>query len=189
MNTITKSNHDILWDVRRSIRYHERRRSFFETFNQTANAVALILGAATIVTLLTEVATISTSIWWKIIPGAFITIFSSLNLVIGTAQKAQRHHELARRFIELEKMLVLELPNDDLTRKIKAERLAIEADEPPIYRIVDILCHNELLKADGYDPSSAPPYNVSAMQRLFAPFFDFGVEKIGPDQTDKSVAG
>jgi hypothetical protein len=113
-------------------------------------------------------------------------VFSTFNLVIGTVQKAQRHHDLARRFLELEQELVKGSESDEqLVRSVWAKRLQIEADEPPIHRIVDILCHNELMRAHGYDPQTYADqyYKVGFWQRFFSPFFDLnpdGVKTMQP---------
>jgi len=40
--------HNLLFGVRRSIRYHARRRSFFDRYDLFTNAVAVIFGSATI---------------------------------------------------------------------------------------------------------------------------------------------
>jgi hypothetical protein len=50
---------------------------------------------------------------------------------------------------------------------IAAERLFIEADEPPILHILDVLCHNELMSAYGceWDELIYVPW----YQRLQAP--------------------
>jgi hypothetical protein len=55
----------------------------------------------------------------------------------------------SQRFIELEQELVQLGPsNVQSMKRLEAKRLEIEADEPPFLPIVDILCHNELMKAE-----------------------------------------
>jgi hypothetical protein len=45
-----------------------------------------------------------------------------------------------------------------------ARRLEIEADEPPILKVLDSVCHNELLRAMGYDKSEF--YRIGVVQRM-----------------------
>lgn len=173
-DTIKKRHHEILWSVRRSIRYHTRRRDFFEGCNNASNAFALILGSGTILSVLKD------SSGWSISLAALVTVFSTINLVFKTTIRAQNHHDLARRFIELEKFLVLDSPTDAMLQQANAKRLDIEADEPPILRVVDILSHNDLLRATGYDPISEASeyYEVSFFKRLLAPLFDISPDNI-----------
>lgn len=176
-----------LWGVRRSIRYHGHRRQFFERFNLVTNAVSVIFGSSTILAVLHQVSSQALSSsqsppWIGVGTAAIVTIFSSLNLVIQTTKMAQMHHDLARRFLELEKEFIKVLPSDGTVKKLAGKRLEIEADEPPILRIVDVLCHNELMRAEGYDQDRFVDhyYKVSPMQRFFSPFFDLGADKIRP---------
>jgi hypothetical protein len=48
--------------------------------------------------------------------------------------------------------------------------LAIEADEPPILRVLDAICHNELLRAMGYPKEREA--QIAWYQRLLASFVD-----------------
>lgn len=50
-------------------------------------------------------------------------------------------------------------------------RLHIEADEPPIYRALDLLCHNEQMRADGHPPDSEHWASVPLYQRLTCHLF------------------
>lgn len=57
-----------------------------------------------------------------------------------------------------------------------ARRLLIEADEPPVLRVLDILCHNELLLAMDYPRSEL--CRVPWWKRLLAPFMNLSDEAI-----------
>jgi hypothetical protein len=73
------------------------------------------------------------------------------------------HNELKRKFIELEKGMVKCQSQDRKTlNEIAAERLNIEAEEPDVVRTLDILCHNEMLAAQGY----GKPCNVGWFRSL-----------------------
>ena len=54
---------------------------------------------------------------------------------------------------------------------IENRRLAIEQDEPPIYRVVDTLCHNEMLRRMNRENEQIL---VPVWMRITAPIADFG---------------
>jgi hypothetical protein len=157
----------LLFGVRRSIRYHLRRRSFFETWNTLTQALAVIFGSAAIGGALKEGYALL-----AIVAAALVTIFSAVNLVVGTTRKARLHEELSKRFFALERELI-EAGDYDVAAlaKFKGKRLEIEADEPPILKVLDCVCHNELLRALGYEREQF--LSIGPVQRLLRHFFDF----------------
>ncbi len=158
--------HELLFDVRRSIRYHNRRRMFFDRFNLAANSVALIFGSATVYGVLSHAGQ-----WLALGAAAFVTVFSALNLVVGSSRMARLHSNLARRFIALEKdICAAEALDEAGLRTSTVARLDIEAEEPPVLRVLDTLCHNELARAMGY--GTAQMKRVKWYQRALAQFFD-----------------
>ena len=159
---VDDEKHDLLFGVRRSIRYHNRRRQFFETFNSSVTALSLVFSSATVYGVLQ-----SHNI--ALIAGSVVTMLTAINLVIGSAKKASLHHELSRRFLTLEKKMLLQ-PDIESMKLWTEERLDIEADEPPILRVLDLICHNELARAMGCDKKYFA--DVSWYQRLCSNFFD-----------------
>ena len=162
----TGRHHRLLFGVRRSVRYHNRRRMFFDGFGLFKSACTVILGSGTMVGILT-----SGGHAFTLLAAALITVLSAIDLVVGTSKAARLHSDLARRFIELEKEF---LPEKATTRaeldRLEAARLTIEADEPPILRILDSVCHNELLRSMGYEDEVF--LKIFWFQRLFANFID-----------------
>ena len=57
-----------------------------------------------------------------------------------------------------------------------ARRLAIEADEPPVLRVLDALCHNELVTALGLDDAERAA--VTPLQRWLAPLVDVRPDRL-----------
>ncbi len=162
----------LLFGVRRSVRYHQRRRDFFERFHGFVLLGAAAGGIATIAAFGSEpLAALPTAV--KLLPAAVVTLLALLDLFAGSMPKAGLHADLARRFIALERELVGQQAEPMMAAllEIERERLAIEADEPPIRRVLDTLCHNELWRAMGYPESQITP--VSFFQRVFAHTFDF----------------
>lgn len=162
----------LLFGVRRSVRYHNRRRDFYERFHGFVLLVAVAGGSTTIAAFGSELtAALPTAV--KLLAPAAVTLAAISDLVVGSMRKAWLHADLARRFIVLEQKLVAQQaePTADALLEVERERLAIEADEPPIRRVLDTLCHNELWRAMGYPESQVAP--VSFFQRVFAHYFDF----------------
>jgi hypothetical protein len=166
-DALSQSWSDLLFAVRRSIRYHSRRRMFFDRLHTITSAVGVIFGSATILAVLTEAGHP-----YAVLAAAVVTIFSALDLVIGTDRSARLHQDLARQFINLEKRM-LSLAADPTAQDLKyctGERLDIESDEPPVLRVLDVLCHNELCRAMGRE--RAHMAKVAWYQRLFAQLID-----------------
>jgi hypothetical protein len=164
--------HDLLFGVRRSIRYHSRRRAFFDRLNLSVNALALILGSVTVYGLLK-----ANGGPIALIAAAAVTTLSAINLVVGSAIKARNHHDLVKRFISLEKKIVADQePETSQLIGWTQERLDIEAEEPPIMRVLDCMCHNELARAMGY--GSEHFAKIRFYQRWFAQIADIGVHAI-----------
>ena len=81
-----------------------------------------------------------------------------------------------RKFILLQQQLIAggdlrDKESEELIVFVTKERLSIEAEEPKVKRVLDSICHNELLRAMGY-PKSAEKV-IGFWQRLFAQFFDY----------------
>jgi hypothetical protein len=154
--------HELLFGVRRSIRYHNRRREFFETLNTSITALSLIASSATVYGVL-QAQNLA------MIAGATVTVLTAINLVIGSAKRAGLHHDLSRRFLALEKKM-LGSPTPENLADWTIERLDIEADEPPVLRVLDLICHNELARAMGYEQKYF--VKIAWYQRFFAQLFD-----------------
>ena len=162
----------LLFGVRRSVRYHMRRRRFYERFHDVVLLVAAASGSATIAAFGSEL-TANLPSWVAVAVPAAVTIMALVDLVVGSMRKTSLHTDLGRRFIALERRLVAagSSPSEAALAEATGERLAIESDEPPVLRVLDTLCHNELLRAMGYPRSKF--VRVTALQRLLANWADF----------------
>ena len=167
----------LLFGVRRSIRYHDRRRGFFEAFHTLVVFLALLGGSATIAAFTSEFTKLWPE-WAKLLPAVLVTVFSAAELVVGTVRKAWLHGEFVRRFVELEGRLITNPVTDDLVEEGWSRRLEIEAGEPTVLRVLDCICHNELLRAERYPKEEE--WLIGFWQRRFAPFFDFREHTIRP---------
>jgi len=164
-------SHNLLFGVRRSIRYHHRRCRFFDGFDKFVKVISVLFGSAAF-----AAATAQHSVIIMVCAG-LVAVFSAINLVVGPAQAARLHEELARKFAKLEYDIVRanNLTRDQLNQ-FQAERLMIETEEPPPLRVLDTICHNELCEALGYDRCEF--YKVGFFQSLFAHIVDLWPSRI-----------
>lgn len=139
--------HELLFHVGRSVRYHDRRRAFFEALHRISSVFVVLLASSVFLDLLGSA---SERPWWITGIALMAAIFAAFDIIVGFSRFATLHHDLKRRFIQLE----IEISTQDVTqqnlRSQQAECLRIEQDEPPVYRALDLLCHNELAHAKGY---------------------------------------
>jgi len=169
--------YSLLFSVRRSVRYHMRRCRFFDRLNMTTSAMAVIFGSATMAALLAQA-----DQRYAITAAAIVTIFAAADLVIGSARMARLHTDLAKRFIVLEQ--AVQKPNKPTANQIttwNSSRLDIEAEEPPVLRALDSICHNELLRAMGIKKGAV---TITWYQRLFAQLLDLRDHTITATQTN-----
>lgn len=143
--TLSDAQYGLLFGVRRSIRYHDRRRAFFEQLHRLTSALTILLAGS----VFFDLAKPGDTAPWLLWVSAGAAALAALDMVVGYSTRATQHRELKGRFVALE-MAMLDGGNDDEAwRRHHRARLAIERDEPPIYRALDCLCHNELLAAEG----------------------------------------
>jgi hypothetical protein len=168
--------HNLLFGIRRSIRYHSRRVQFFNRLNVTKSVTSLIFSSTSIITLLQQ-----WNSFYPIFTAAIVALFSAVDLVLNTNKKVRLHEDLIRRFINLEKDIELaDNLSEDQLRQFKSKRLDIEADEPPPLRVLDVLCHNELARSMGYGEDQFA--KVAWYQRCLAQIVDINstsIKKVG----------
>jgi hypothetical protein len=163
--------HNLLFGVRRSIRYHNHRRRFFDGFDKFTKILAAVAGSAAFATALSHHQTVT-----GVLAG-IIAIFSAADLIIGASTAARLHADLAKRFAELEATIVrLGSPKPEKIRELVADRLMIEAEEPPIWRVLDSVVHNELCKALGYEECHM--VKIGRFQSLMSQLVDLWPSKI-----------
>jgi hypothetical protein len=165
METLELDWHNLLFDIRRSIRYHHRRRAFFDRLDQMTNMLSVIFGSAAVYGVLEQD--------YKALAltaAGLVTGLSAVNLVLGSAQRARAHSDFARQFIDLEKRLTLAQADQTVLQEAIAARLSIEAEEPPVLHVLNVICHNEQMRAMGYPKEKLA--KVRWWQRAFAQMMD-----------------
>ena len=157
-----RDRYHLAFGIRRSARYHSKRQAFFEAIDQATTFVLIILGSGAMV-----------PIWegdrfWL---GLAVASVSGLKLVFGFGRKASIHSQLVKDFMRLEKELSQD-ESEETFRRVKGMKNDLDASEPPVLRVLDVICHNEINRAlDIDDPREYA--EVSPLQRLTAPFFSW----------------
>lgn len=96
-NTPAQADYGLLFDVRRSVRYHDRRRAWFELLRRMAGLSALFLCAAV---LFSAAGTAPAPPWLAAL--AISAGLVGVDVLAGFANSAARHQSLRARFIMLE---------------------------------------------------------------------------------------
>lgn len=135
----------LLFDVRRSMRYHDRRRAFFERMHRVTNVLTVLMAGS----VLFELGRAGETAAWLMLLGVAAALLAALDMVVGYGARAALHGDLKRRFAELEIAMARGGLEPQQWAEHEITRLAIERDEPPVYRALDLLCHNEQLAAEG----------------------------------------
>ena len=86
------------------MRYHVRRRGFYERTHAGVLFLALVFGSATIAAFSAEFGK-DWPLWLKLLPAALASVLSAADLIFGSSRKAWLHADLARPFIDLEREL------------------------------------------------------------------------------------
>ena len=165
----------LLFGIRRSVRYHVKRQQFFDRLHSLTSALSIILGSTAVVALIKDN--------WDYVgipAAALVTVLSSIDLVVGYSKKARLHERLSGKFIDLEKKIIsvneAEFSDADLAHCTQ-DRLNIEAEEPPAKNVLDSICHNEMLRAQGIRDASEY-VRITTLQRLLAQFCDYRQNEI-----------
>ena len=160
----------LLFGVRRSVRYHSRRQAFFEGVDRWTSFALLLLGAGSVALVLRGIDGVA------VLAGCSVAVLSGLKLVFAFGLRAGQHAQFVRDFVSIEKKLVAD-PSPETVQEAQSNRLDVEATEPPVMRVLDALCHNELLRAMGItDPDEQVP--ISRLQRLTANLVSWGEHSI-----------
>lgn len=160
-------NHEqygLLFDVRRSVRYHDRRRGFYEQCHHITSLLTILMAGS----VLFDIGKTGEAAHWLYALSVLAALMAAADMVIGYSKRAVLHGALRERFADLEIAMVCESAAVEVWQKYQRERLLIEKDEPPVYRVLDLLCRNELLQAEGYTREKSPGefFEASLWQKL-----------------------
>lgn len=154
--------------VHKSIRYHVKRRAFFDVMHRVAMLIAVIGGSAAFFALIGEKTEVGQ------IAALTVAIATALDLIFAFPENAREHDKLAERFSDLAVELAL-APSGAVDGRrlaeLKGKRLALERGEPTALDALNVICHNEEAEARGYDRDQI--YRVGWGQKIFAQLITF----------------
>jgi hypothetical protein len=130
--------------VHKSLRYHSMRRRFLDLWHRISMSCAVVSAAAAYAAVTGAWPEVSTTV---ALLAASMTL---LDVVVGFSQRARTHEQLYRRFSDLAAEIA-RVPHrtDEQVREWMAERLMIQADEPPSLDALNVMCHNLEVEARG----------------------------------------
>lgn len=150
---LSNLNYGLLFDIRRSVRYHDRRRAFYEQLHQITSVFTVLMAGSVLFDLARPG---NTPVWLMSIAVA-AALLSTVDMVVGYSRRAVLHSSLRERFATLEISMVCGSSSDEaIWQTYQHQRLLIEKDEPSPYQVLDLLCRNELLRAEGFTPIKNP---------------------------------
>lgn len=151
---LSNEQYGLLFDVRRAIRYHDRRRSFYEQLHHLTSLLTILMAGSVLFDLAKKAETADWLIWVSVAAA----LLAAIDMVIGYSKHASLHSSLRERFANLEIEMVSGPDDGDCWLGYHKERLLIEKDEPAIYQVLDGLCRNELLVAEGFSKKDTPEH-------------------------------
>ena len=149
----------------RSVLYHRKRQAFCELADTWSDVDFHFMGSGVVALAMQD------SYSSELLVGIAIVAMSVLKLKLGIGRQAGTHKQLKLAFINLREELE-DADDDDVIRKIRAQRADLENSEPPAMQVLNVICHNELLVSIGRDdPKERVP--VSWFQHFAANLFSF----------------
>lgn len=156
------------FDLDRSVRYHRRRQGYLRATAEAYKLAAVLAASAAAANAFLPVSTAS---WASAVSAALVPVILYLLLRSKRLRAlASLHDHLGSQFVSARRAAVADA-TPDLLRKLTDLRLQIEMEEPPIYRALDMLCHNAVCRARGLGETET--YRVGPMHRLLANLFRF----------------
>ena len=168
---VEEGRYQLLFAVRRSRRYHMHRQLFFGRFNSLTTFLTTLSGSATFASVLADLTS------WSIGLAAVTAFVAAMSFAGQTSTRQALHGDLAREFTALERDMVRaggQIGAAELD-EFTARRLEIEMKEPPLLRVLNVICHNEEIVARGLPIDLAP---VKRWQRGVAAFLDLNVHRL-----------
>src|SRR5690554_1801492 len=101
-NELSDDQRDLLFDVQRSIRYHDRRLAFFDRLHRVTLVLTVLLAGYVLV----EASTTAPTPAWVVMLSVVAAIMALIDVVTNYSAKAELHRLLKTRFIQLEMEIV-----------------------------------------------------------------------------------
>ncbi|MCG8998423.1 hypothetical protein [Laribacter hongkongensis] len=163
LDALSHDQYGLLFDIRRSVRYHDRRKAFYELLHHITSWMTILMAGS----VLFDAAKDGKTADWMICLSIAAALLAAADMVLGYSRRANLHGDLRRRFADLEIAILMGGSSQEEWHEHTRTRLIIEKDEPAIYKVLDLLCRNELLVAEGFNRKDNPEQfaNITRYQR------------------------
>ncbi|MEI6985921.1 MAG: hypothetical protein WCK65_07325 [Rhodospirillaceae bacterium] len=152
-----------------SLRYHSRRRAWFDALHRLSMVLSAVGGSAALASVLTAGQSTAVPNSLVLVVAMSVTAAGAFSVAFGFSERARVANDLYRRFAALARDIAAhQAPVACELRKWRAERLLIEADEPSINSVINILCHNAEVGARGRQNEDEHIYWVHWFRRMCA---------------------
>lgn len=132
------------FDVEVAIRYHDRRRGFFDTAHRTVLALNVFVATAIVSQLSVQ---LGLQPYVQNAGLALVALVNILDLVVGFSERARVHDAFFKSYYALDKEMASTnkdvADSADLYRKWLSQFMDIGKDEGVIYKALYALCQNE----------------------------------------------
>lgn len=138
-----KHVNELRFDIDVLIRYHDRRRAYYDLVFRFINGITVLAGSAAAVTFWAYLQQKVLGPGIGLAGALIITVLNAYSLVSGITVRAREHDALYRRYVALEERIVRAGQDSNKLREWEGDFLLIERDELPIFRAIYVLCQNE----------------------------------------------
>jgi hypothetical protein len=130
---------DALFPIEKSIRYHQRRRKFYDSWHRWMMFAVILSGSASVTDFFKA---------YQIFLGLLVAVIAAADVVFALSDRARDHEFLMRRFCHLiAKIRRCVSPTQLDIQNWRVERIEIETEEPAVYWALEAACYNEALRA------------------------------------------
>jgi uncharacterized protein YdcH (DUF465 family) len=146
LNQLKEELYGIDFDVSKSIRYHDYRRSFWQTIDRWSKIFTILTGTSVVITIFAN--NPRASVYLAIA----VAVFSASDIVLGFGENFNFHNDLYRKYNKLSRRITRVTGRDiseDKVKELKAERLKIERDELGLIDLLERRCSAEEAVARG----------------------------------------
>lgn len=160
--------YNVSFGISKCRRYHAMLRDHYRRLHDTTLLLNTVAASGAFIAFLGSLTEMSVYL------SAVVGLGSLFDLTCRWEEKARLHQELCQRFTQLAAKLERIEPTPGNVSRLKAKRLLIEADEPSVKRLVDLVAQNEEARSRG--SSDLVPLN--RLQVRLACWGSFGMGRL-----------
>jgi hypothetical protein len=151
----------VRFNALRNAHYHMARQAWFDRLNRFCNFLVIIAGTAIAYQ-------VSQRLDWVGFLVAFLTTaVGALQLVFDFGGMAHRHEILKKKYFDVAARIEeLKKPTIAAKAKINSNLISISAEEPPSFRALDAIAHNQIVDAIHGNEGKAYKCKVTSWQHV-----------------------